>query len=48
MTTDVAIAMPPGRAPILIAAYMSDGDAGLRRLQEAHAEVERVIAREMR
>ncbi len=44
---DVAIAWPPGRAPILIAAYMSDGEAGLRRLQAAHADVGRLIAREL-
>lgn len=42
---DVAIATPPGRGPILIAAYLSDGDAGLAALQAAHAEVGRCIGR---
>jgi beta-lactamase class A len=44
---DVAIAVPPGRAPILIAAYMCDGEAGLYRLQDAHADVGRLVAREL-
>ena len=44
---DVAIAVPPGRAPVLIAAYMSEGPSGLRVLQAAHAEVGRVVAREL-
>ncbi len=44
---DIAIAWPPGRAPILIAASMSDGEAGLRRLQAAHADVGGLIAREL-
>ncbi len=42
---DVAIAWPPGRAPILVAAYLSDGDAGPGRLVEAHAEIGRLVAR---
>jgi beta-lactamase class A len=44
---DVAIAVPPGRSPILIAAYMSDGPSGLKVLQAAHADVGRVVAREL-
>ena len=44
---DVAIAVPPGRAPILIAAYMSEGDAALQALQAAHAEVARRVAEEL-
>ncbi len=44
---DVVIALPPGRAPILVAAYMSDGDAGLARLCAAHAEVGRLVAAEL-
>jgi len=42
---DVAIATPPGRAPILIAAYLSDSDARLPALHAAHAEVARCIGR---
>jgi beta-lactamase class A len=44
---DVAIAVPPGRAPILIAAYMSEGPSGLKVLQAAHADVGRLVAREL-
>jgi beta-lactamase class A len=44
---DVAIAWPPGRAPILVAAYMSDGEAGLDALRPAHADVGRLVAREL-
>jgi beta-lactamase class A len=44
---DVAIAIPPGRAPILIAAYMSQGPSGLRVLQAAHADVGRLVTREL-
>lgn len=43
---DVAIAVPPHRAPILIAAYMSEGGLGLKVLQAAHADVGRLVARE--
>jgi beta-lactamase class A len=43
---DVAIATPPGRAPILVAAYMSDGRAAPGMLQAAHADVGRLVARE--
>jgi beta-lactamase class A len=45
-TNDVAIVMPPNRAPILVAAYMSEGGAGLRALQAAHADVGQLVARE--
>lgn len=44
---DVAIAVPPGRAPVLVAAYMSDGSWGTRVLQAAHADVARLVAREL-
>jgi beta-lactamase class A len=44
---DVAIAWPPGRAPILVAAYTSDSEAGLDALCAAHADVGRVVAREL-
>lgn len=44
---DVAIAWPPARAPILVAAYMSDGEAALATLAAAHADLGRVVAREL-
>ncbi len=44
---DVAIAWPPGRAPILIAAYMSDGEAEHARLVAAHEAVARFVAAQL-
>ncbi|MBX3191818.1 MAG: class A beta-lactamase [Labilithrix sp.] len=44
---DVAIAWPPGRAPILVAAYLSDGEADVRALAAAHADIGRVVARDL-
>jgi beta-lactamase class A len=44
---DVAIAVPPGRAPILIAAYLSDSAASMSALQAAHADVGRAVADEL-
>ena len=44
---DVAIAMPPGRAPVLVAAYMSGGGAGSTALQAAHSDVGQLVAREL-
>jgi beta-lactamase class A len=44
---DVAIAVPPGRAPILVAAYLSDGHGELATLAAAHADVGRLIGREL-
>lgn len=44
---DVAIVWPPNRGPILIAAYMSDGDAELDGLSAAHADIGRLVAREL-
>lgn len=44
---DVAIVWPPGRPPILIAAYLSDGDAGVETLARAHAEIGRLVAQEL-
>jgi beta-lactamase class A len=41
---DVAIAVPPGRAPILVAAYLSDGQASRERLEAAHAGIARIVA----
>lgn len=46
-TNDIAIAMRPGRAPVLVAAYMSEGEAGPPALQAAHAELGQVVAREL-
>jgi beta-lactamase class A len=42
---DVAIALPRGRAPILVASYLSDGDAGLPALTAAQADIGRLVAR---
>jgi beta-lactamase class A len=36
---DVAIAVPPGRAPILIAAYLSDGSASDEKREAAHVAI---------
>jgi beta-lactamase class A len=44
---DVAIAVPPGRAAILVAAYLSDGSAGLAALRAAHADIGRLVALEL-
>jgi len=41
---DVAVAWPPGRSPILIAAYLSDSQATKERLDAAHAEIGRLAA----
>jgi beta-lactamase class A len=43
---DVAIAVPPGRPPILIAAYMTGGDSELEKLEAAHADIGRLVAQE--
>ncbi len=42
---DVAIAVPPGGDPILIASYLSEGRSGLDEKEAAHADVGRVVAR---
>src|SRR5690606_6927127 len=44
---DVAIAWPPARPPIIIAAYLSDSDAELDVLASAHAEIGRLVAQEL-
>jgi beta-lactamase class A len=41
---DVAIAVPPGRSPVLMAVYLSDSAAALEVLQSAHPEVARTVA----
>jgi beta-lactamase class A len=43
---DVAIAVPPGRAPVLIASYLSDGTAGSAISAAAHAEIGKLVVRE--
>lgn len=45
---DVAIAVPPGRAPILIAAYMSGSTSTFEALEAGHAEVGGWVAHESR
>ncbi len=42
---DVAIAWPPGRAPVLVAAYLSDGTSDVAALSRAHADIGRLVAR---
>ncbi|HWO09018.1 MAG TPA: class A beta-lactamase [Polyangiaceae bacterium] len=44
---DVAIAFPPGRAPVLIAVYLSHDVEPLDLVQKAHADVARLVAAEM-
>jgi beta-lactamase class A len=39
---DVAIAVPPGRAPIVIASYLSDSASTVPALSAAHAEIARI------
>jgi beta-lactamase class A len=41
---DVAIVVPPGRAPLLVAVYTSGGSAELTALAAAHADVARLVA----
>jgi beta-lactamase class A len=43
-TTDVAIAWPPGRAPVVIACFLSDQTADSDARNRAHAEVARIVA----
>jgi beta-lactamase class A len=45
---DVAIAVPPRRSPILIAAYLSESAAPLPALEAAHADIARVVAHAFR
>lgn len=44
---DVAIALPPGRAPLLFAVYLSGSASELDALEAAHADVGRVIVAEL-
>jgi len=41
---DVAVLWPPGRAPIVVAAYLSDSDASLPELTAAQAAIGRIVA----
>jgi beta-lactamase class A len=41
---DVAIAWPPGRAPIIAAVYMSESKLPTKELEQAHAQIGRLIA----
>ena len=43
---DVAIAEPPGRAPVLVAVYLSESSATMEQLEAAHARVARLVAQE--
>lgn len=45
-TNDVAIAWPPGRAPIIITCYMSESTVEPEARNAAHAEIARIIAGE--
>ena len=45
-TNDVAIAWPPGRAPIVIACYLVESAAPQAERNAAHAEIGRIIAEE--
>jgi beta-lactamase class A len=42
-TNDNAIAWPPGRSPILIAAYLSGSGASAGQLEEAHARIGAIV-----
>jgi beta-lactamase class A len=42
---DVAIVTPPGRSPILVAAFLSEGQADTPVLRAAHADIGRLVAR---
>jgi beta-lactamase class A len=44
---DVAVALPPRQAPILIASYFSDSASPISSLNAAHAAVGRIVAREL-
>jgi beta-lactamase class A len=44
---DVAIASPPGRAPVLVAAYLSGGSSTKDVLEATHAKVGNLVARQL-
>ena len=41
---DIAIAWPPGRAPLIITSYLADADVSPRQREAAHADVARIAA----
>jgi beta-lactamase class A len=43
-TNDVAVIWPPGRAPIVVACYLSDSERPREELNAAHADVGRIVA----
>jgi len=43
-TNDVAIAWPPGRRPVLVAAYLGDSTASIGARNAALADVARAVA----
>lgn len=43
---DIAVAFPPGRAPIVIASYLSESAAGDAVKAAAHAEIARIVVQE--
>jgi len=44
---DVAMATPPGRAPVLVAAYSSGSPSTMAELEAAHAKVARLVAQSL-
>lgn len=46
-TTDVAIAWPPSRAPIIVASFLSDSTVALAARKAAHAEIARYVVEGM-
>jgi beta-lactamase class A len=44
---DIAIVVPPRRAPILIASYLSDSVSSLASLSAAHREIGRIVAKQL-
>ena len=44
---DLAIAWPPAREPIFVAAYLSDSKQPPEWLKAAHAEIGRIVSREL-
>ena len=46
-SNDVAFALPPGENPVLVASYISGGDASAEVRNGVHAEVARIVAAEL-
>ncbi|MEQ1489241.1 MAG: class A beta-lactamase [Terricaulis sp.] len=47
-TTDIAIAWPPNRSPIIVASFLSDSTVDLAARKAAHAEIARYVVEGMR